>query len=76
MVLWQGAMGRPLSFRVNCPLIGTLREVSGEGYHVFSVCPLVYSEKGPRGRLVLLTLCSVSPSVLKAAPGEDSFVLM
>ena len=35
VVLWQGAMGRPLSFRVNCPLIGTLREVSGEGYHVF-----------------------------------------
>ena len=35
MVLWQGAMGRPISFRVNCPLIGNLREVSGEGYHVF-----------------------------------------
>ena len=48
MALQQGAMGRPLCICVACP-IGTLRE-GFQGKAV--VCPLVYSEKSSRGRLV------------------------
>ena len=51
--------------------------VPGEDLSVlYVVCPLMHSEKGPRGRLVLLCLCSLSPGVLKGALGEDLFVLL
>ena len=35
-----------------------------------------YTTYSPRGRLVLLCLCSLSPGVLKRAPGEDLFALL
>ena len=44
----------------------------GEGFYVpVLVCPLVYSEKTPRGRLVH-PLCSLSPGT--GVPGEGLFV--
>ena len=41
-------------------------------------CPLVYSERKSRGRLSCLSLFlvySLSPGVLREAPGEDLFAV-